>query len=178
MQGPRSSSAKRDGARKVLREPLIHFLVGGLAIFAFYAWLGEEPDPASRTITLTQEDQARLALGFEQTMARPPTDAELDALVERWVRDEVLYREALRLGLDEGDPVLRRRLAVTSSTSANGSATKLAITARTAGAKREVRSRCRSRSKARRGPSSPTSSARRSPARSTRSRSGRRGRVL
>ena len=111
MHGPRSTSATRDGARKLLREPLVHFLLGGLAIFALYTWQGEEPDPASRTITLTQEDQARLALSFEQTMARPPTDAELDALVERWVRDEVLYREALRLGLDDGDPVLRRRLA-------------------------------------------------------------------
>lgn len=103
---PRSSSAKR-----FAREPLVHFLLGGLAIFAFFAWRGEPADPASRTIRLTQGDQAQLALGFEQTMARPPTRAELDALTQRWVRDEVLYREALRLGLDADDPVIRRRLA-------------------------------------------------------------------
>jgi hypothetical protein len=96
--------------RRLAREPLVHFLLGGLAIFAAVAWRGEPADPASRTIRLTQDDQAQLALSFEQMMSRPPTQAELDALIDRWVHDEVLYREALRLGLDEGDPVIRRRL--------------------------------------------------------------------
>lgn len=93
------------------REPLVHFLLGGLLIFALFAWRGEPVDPASRTIRIGQEDQAQLALGFERMMARPPTDAELDALTARWIRDEVLYREALRLGLEADDPVIRRRLA-------------------------------------------------------------------
>lgn len=97
--------------REWAREPLVHFIAGGLAIFALFAWLGEPADPASRTIRLTQADQAQLALGFERAMGRPPAQAELDALIERWIRDEVLYREALRLGLDEDDPVIRRRLA-------------------------------------------------------------------
>jgi len=55
--------------------------------------------------------QASIALQFETMMQRPPTDAELDGLIERWLRDEVLYREALRLGLDRDDAVVRRRLA-------------------------------------------------------------------
>jgi hypothetical protein len=97
--------------RRWAKEPLFHFLLGGLAIYAVFAWMGDPPDPASRSIRVSQEDQAQLALGFEQMMDRPPTQAELDQLIDRWVHDEVLYREALRLGLDQNDPVIRRRLA-------------------------------------------------------------------
>lgn len=103
--------ALAESVRSALREPLVHFLIGGALIFAFFAWRGEEADPASRVIAVDREVQAQIALDYERTMQRPPTDAELDALTERWVREEVLYREALRLGFDAGDPVVRRRLA-------------------------------------------------------------------
>ncbi|MXO62682.1 peptidyl-prolyl cis-trans isomerase [Qipengyuania oceanensis] len=93
------------------REPLVHFLFGGALLFAFFAWRGEEADPASRTIAVGRAEQAALAQRFEATMRRPPTDAELDTLVDQYVREEVLYREALRLGLDRDDAVVRRRLA-------------------------------------------------------------------
>lgn len=97
--------------RKLLRDPLAHFLLAGAAIWGALALAGEPVDPAERTITLSREQQAGLALGFERTIGRPPTDAELDAQIERWTREEVLYREAMRLGLDRSDPVVRRRLA-------------------------------------------------------------------
>lgn len=96
---------------KWTREPLVHFLIGGAAIFAVFAWIGEPVDPASRAIDVDRSQQAQLSLQFERTMQRPPTDAELDALIESWVRDEVLYREAFRLGLDQDDAVVRRRLS-------------------------------------------------------------------
>ena len=97
--------------RKALRDPLAHFLIAGAALWGLLALAGDPVDPADRTITLSREQQAALSLQFERTMRRAPTDAELDAQIEQWVREEVLYREALRLGLDEGDPVVRRRLA-------------------------------------------------------------------
>ncbi|MEX0341761.1 MAG: peptidyl-prolyl cis-trans isomerase [Erythrobacter sp.] len=97
--------------RKLLRDPLAHFLLAGAAIWGALALLGDPVDPASRTIELSRERQAGIALGFERMMGRPPTDAEMDAAIARWVREEVLYREALRLGLDQGDAVVRRRLA-------------------------------------------------------------------
>lgn len=100
-----------EGLQVWLKEPLVHFLIGGALIYLLYAWRGEPVDPASRTIELSREDQAQIALGFEQMMGRAPTDAELDGQIERFVREEVLYREALRLGLDDGDAVVRRRLA-------------------------------------------------------------------
>lgn len=93
------------------REPLVHFLVAGALIFGLFALQGEEIDPASRSIDIDRETQAQIALGFERLMSRPPTDAELDAQIERYVREEVLYREALRLGLDANDAIVRRRLA-------------------------------------------------------------------
>lgn len=93
------------------REPLVHFLVAGALLYAFFAWSGGDTvDPSSRVIEVGHEEQAQLALQFERTMGRSPTDAELDAQIEQYVRDEVLYREALRLGLDQGDAVVRRRM--------------------------------------------------------------------
>ncbi|MGN3974318.1 peptidyl-prolyl cis-trans isomerase [Tsuneonella sp. SYSU-LHT278] len=96
---------------RLIREPLVHFLLLGAAIFAFLGWQGEPADPETRTIVLTREDQARLAANFAEIMGRPPSAAELDGVIGGWVRDEVLYREALRLGLDDGDAVIRKRLA-------------------------------------------------------------------
>lgn len=93
------------------REPMVHFLAAGATLFALFAWQGEPADPASRTIDVSREDRARLALQYERTMQRPPTDAELDVLTEQFVREEVLYREALRLGLDRDDAVVRKRMA-------------------------------------------------------------------
>ena len=90
----------RDRLKSWLREPLVHFLIGGLFLWLFLAWQGEEADPASRTISITQEDRARMALQWQRMMQRPPTDAELDGLTQSWLREEILYREALRLGLD------------------------------------------------------------------------------
>jgi peptidyl-prolyl cis-trans isomerase C len=97
--------------KRWLREPLVHFLLAGAAIFAVLGWQGGADDPASRTINLTRQDQARLSANFAAIMGRPPTQAELDGVIANWVREEVLYREALRLGLDEGDAVIRKRLA-------------------------------------------------------------------
>ena len=96
---------------RILRDPLAHFLVAGAAIWAVVSLTGGAVDPSDRAIVLTRDQQASLALAFERTMGRAPTDAELDAAIAQWVREEVLYREAIRLGLDENDPVVRRRLA-------------------------------------------------------------------
>ncbi len=93
------------------REPIFHFLAAGTALFLFLGWVGEPADPASRTISITQQDRAILALQWERTMQRPPTDAELDTMVDAFLREEVLYREAIRLGLDRDDAVVRKRLA-------------------------------------------------------------------
>ncbi|MBV7258260.1 peptidyl-prolyl cis-trans isomerase [Erythrobacter crassostreae] len=108
------------------REPLVHFLIAGALVYAFFAWTGGTAvDPSSRVIDVDRNAQAELALQFERTMGRSPTDAELDAQIEQYVRDEVLYREALRLGLDQDDAIVRRRL-VSKMDMAAGAAAEMA----------------------------------------------------
>ena len=96
--------------KPLLREPLVHFLLAGLAVFLFSAWRGEEVDPASRTITIDEEQVSRLVASWQQTWQRPPTQAEIDGLIRDHIKGEIYYREAKRLGLDEDDTVIRRRL--------------------------------------------------------------------
>jgi peptidyl-prolyl cis-trans isomerase C len=93
-----------------LREPLLHFLLAGLAVFLFSAWRGEEVDPESRRITIDEAQVSRLVAGWQQTWQRPPTQGEIDGLIRDHIREEIYYREAKRLGLDEDDTVVRRRL--------------------------------------------------------------------
>lgn len=104
------------------REPLVHFLIAGFALFVALTWSGSGIDPSSRVISIGSAEKAQIALQFEQTMGRAPTDAELDASIERFVREEVLYREALRLGLDRDDSVVRRRLVAKMDLSASAAA--------------------------------------------------------
>ncbi len=97
-------------ARTILREPLLHFLVAGLAIFGFSAWRGEAVDPASRTIMINAEQVENLTTRWAQTWQRPPTGAEIDGMIRDYIKEEVYYREAKRLGLDDEDAIIRRRL--------------------------------------------------------------------
>jgi hypothetical protein len=96
--------------RRWLREPLLHFLIGGLLVFLLSLWRGEPVDPASRTIVITEAQVARIAASWEQSWRRQPTPREIDALIRDFIKDEIYYREALRLGLDGEDVVIRRRL--------------------------------------------------------------------
>jgi hypothetical protein len=96
----------------LFREPLLHFLFLGAAIFALFAVLDDRPAPMpADRLEVTEADADRLARQFEATWRRPPTADELAGLVDRFVREEVLVREALALGLDRGDAVVRQRLA-------------------------------------------------------------------
>jgi len=96
---------------RLVREPLVHFLLlGGLLFGAWYA-LNDQPQvsDASR-IVLDEAQVASLAATFRRTWLRPPTRKELAGLVEDRIKEEILYREALALGLDREDQVIRRRL--------------------------------------------------------------------
>lgn len=92
-----------------LRDPLLHFLAIGALLFAVYSRLGGGERPAGEVVLGSAEIEA-LAAGWERQWRRPPTTPELERLVEEEVRRELLYREALRLGLDRDDDVVRRRL--------------------------------------------------------------------
>ncbi|MFC4292471.1 peptidyl-prolyl cis-trans isomerase [Sphingorhabdus arenilitoris] len=100
----------KDRIKGALREPLIHFLIAGLVIFLLFAWRGYGVDPASRTIIIDEAQVSRLGKSFEQTFQREPSPKEVDGLIREYIKEEIYYREALRLGLDSEDPVIRRRL--------------------------------------------------------------------
>jgi peptidyl-prolyl cis-trans isomerase C len=96
-----------------LREPLLLFLVLGAAMFAVYASLypASGRSESSKRIDLTTDDLRQLEIAFAAQWNRPPTPEEAIGLVDIRVREEVLYREALALGLDKEDTIIRRRLA-------------------------------------------------------------------
>ncbi|WOE74685.1 peptidylprolyl isomerase [Alterisphingorhabdus coralli] len=96
--------------RNLAREPLVHFVILGAVLYIALTWGGTPPDPASRVIKVGASEKEKIAESWTLTMGRSPTDAELDKAIDAYVREEVLYREALRLGLDESDTIVRRRM--------------------------------------------------------------------
>ena len=100
----------RELARRGLHEPLVHFLIAGCAVFAVASWRGSAIDPQSRSITITAAQVQSLAERWSQTWQRAPTPSEIDGLIRDYIKEEVYYREAKRIGLDEDDLVIRRRL--------------------------------------------------------------------
>jgi len=105
------SRALWTGVGRPLREPLVQFLLIGATFFLLNQWLGGGGDSAGRRIEVSSMQVARLTQAFTEQRGRPPTAAERKSLVDEFVREEILYREALQMGLDKGDVVVRRRLA-------------------------------------------------------------------
>lgn len=93
------------------REPLVHFLLIGAVVFAVHAWLSSARAEADRTISISAAQIQRLSAVWSSETGRDPTAQDMEGLLADYVREEVLYREALRLGLDRGDTIIRRRLA-------------------------------------------------------------------
>jgi hypothetical protein len=96
--------------RRVLREPLVHFLLAGALLFAVFGRGEPEATTQDKEIVVTAADIERLGQIFERTWRRPPSDDELQKAVNDFVREEVLYRTALSLGIDKDDTIIRRRL--------------------------------------------------------------------
>ena len=95
---------------KVIREPLFHFLVLGAAIFAVHGLITRHTTNKPGEIVVTQAAIENLVTGFTRTWQRPPTEDEFQGLVRDHIREEAAYREALALGLDRDDMIVRRRL--------------------------------------------------------------------
>ena len=97
----------RSRGARLLREPLVHFLAAGALVFALF---GNSTSADERRIVVDAAQVERLAGQFAQNFRRAPSADELDALIRDDVKEEVYYREALRLGLDRDDEVVRRRM--------------------------------------------------------------------
>src|SRR6185295_8212899 len=96
--------------KKLLHEPLVHFLLLGLLVFAGFRFSSRNEAGEPGKIVVTQAQLESLVNGFTRTWQRPPTTLELEGLIREYIREEVCTREALALGLDKDDSVIRRRL--------------------------------------------------------------------
>jgi peptidyl-prolyl cis-trans isomerase C len=98
---------------RYLREPLVHFLLIGAALFAVYGVMQADRTAltSSKEIRLSLDELTQVALLFEAQWRREPTTEELGRLVENRVQEEILYREALAMGLDKNDTIVKRRMA-------------------------------------------------------------------
>ena len=94
--------------RTLLGEPMLHFLLIGIALFATYQWMA--PVDSSGRIVITQGLVDDLVTQHVAARGREPSDTELTHLIESYVRDEILYREGVRLGLERDDIVVKRRV--------------------------------------------------------------------
>ena len=95
---------------KLLREPLVHFLILGAAIFAAFSFTPRYKTDKQREIVITRGTLENMITGFSRTWQRPPSEDELRGLVRDYIREEAAYREALAMGLDRDDTIVRRRL--------------------------------------------------------------------
>ena len=96
---------------RTMRNPLLHFLLIGAALYVGYVVLNSEANSASETtIKVTASEINWIETSWQKRWNRPPTPAERQGLIDRYIYEAVLYREALTLGLDQHDAVIRRRL--------------------------------------------------------------------
>ena len=103
--------------KKLIHEPLVHFLLIGAGLFLLFGWKGTpappnsgQPGPQSSKIVITRGEIDQSIAMFKRTWQRHPSAEELKGLVENLVRDEIYYREALAIGLERDDTVIRRRM--------------------------------------------------------------------
>lgn len=98
----------KDNLRRLLKEPLVHFLIAGAMVF----WLmsGRAPDLGERRIVVNERVAGAIAQRFYDSFRRMPSQDELDGLIRDYVQDQVYYREAVALGLDQNDEVVVRRM--------------------------------------------------------------------
>ena len=97
---------------KLLREPLLHFMFVGAIIYLLYGVFAEPlPEADDKTIVVTAGEIEWMQTAWQKRWNRPPTAEEFDGLIQQYIKETVLYREALTMGLNQHDQVIRRRLA-------------------------------------------------------------------
>lgn len=94
-----------------LKDPLFHFLLIGAGIFMLYGWQADDDTEGPDQIVFTEARIDQLINLWERKWQRLPTQRELQGLIEQQIREEVFYREALAMGLDKDDMVVRRRMS-------------------------------------------------------------------
>ena len=89
-----------------MRDPLVWFVLIGLILFGADHYLNNQEDQ----IIVDEVVRQRLATLWQTQSGNPATAQEVDSLVQSWLKEEIMFREAMRLGLDRDDTIVRRRL--------------------------------------------------------------------
>ena len=97
---------------RLLREPLLHFLLIGAGLFVLFSFVnpGDEIREADDQIIVSEGRIAQLSSIFEKTWQRPPSKKELEGLIDDFILEEIYYRQAIEMGIDRDDTIIRRRL--------------------------------------------------------------------
>jgi len=106
----KTTNTKQSSMKKILKEPLLHFILIGAALFFVYQWVNPGEAETEKQIVISQGRIEQLATIFQKTWQRPPTDEELKGLVDDYILEEIYYRQAKAMGIDSDDTVIRRRL--------------------------------------------------------------------
>ena len=96
--------------RRLFRDPLFRFFLGGFIVFIIYVSFSEADGGPSRSIHINSGQINRLNSAWVKEKGRPPSEKELEKLVQSEIKEEVLYREAVQLGLGDNDRIIKRRL--------------------------------------------------------------------
>ena len=91
---------------KPIRSPFFGFLLMGSLLFFFESLTDSDRKP----IVVSMAQQQRLATLWETQTGSIATPEQIESLIRNWIEEEVLYQEALRLGLDHEDSIVRRRM--------------------------------------------------------------------
>ena len=96
---------------KILKDPFSHFIIIGILLFVSYQIITPDEQQLDNQITISEKEVGNIIVNWKKRWNSAPTTAQLTNLIEQQIREEILYREALMLNLQQGDTVIRRRLA-------------------------------------------------------------------
>ena len=102
----------RISVKRLFSEPLIQFLILGLLLFLLTSYIRQYKDKQSREIIVDNERLGMMVMNYKaQTGCNLPTNQQLDAMIDNYIREEIAYRKAKKIGLDKDDEIIRRRLS-------------------------------------------------------------------
>jgi len=96
--------------KKILKEPFFHFILIGIALFFLYGMVNDKTD-SKNTIIINDFDVSSIISKWEMQWKRPPTEIELQNLINLNIKQEIFYQEALKMNLDHNDVIIKRRLS-------------------------------------------------------------------
>src|SRR5882762_1815384 len=97
--------------RKFLKEPLLHFLLLGGLIFILASFINNKNRKTAQTISISNQKVENIIRLYMITAGAPPTKSQLDAMIEDYIKEEIFYRESIKMRLDKDDEIIRRRLS-------------------------------------------------------------------